>query len=513
MEPRMTHRSPVSWFAIGDLNAFFGLSLDNLLNLVVVSGLLAGVFGFPLDFTLTHIIPGTALGVMVGDLLYTWLAIRLSKKTGRPVCAMPLGLDTPSTIGIVLMVLGPVYKSSGSAQTAWEVGMAVMILMGLVKLVLSFCGDWVERHVPAAGLLGSIGGVGLALLAFFPLLAIYQAPLVGLVAIGLVLYTLTARLRLPFGAPGVFVAVVLGSALYYLLGPLGLLGQAYAAPSFSFNPALPWPTLAFLNGFPEVWRYLPIAIPFGILTVVGGINTTASARAAGDAYRTRDILLVEAFSTLVAGLAGGVVQSTPYIGHPAYKAMGARAGYTLAAGLFIGLGGFLGVIPFLVQATPLAAVMPILIFIGLEIVSQAHHSTPRVHAPAVVLAFLPSVAELVRINLSKYGVTAAALPAGELRDSFNAILILGHGFILTAMLWGGAAAHLIDRKLKKAALLLLILAAFTLFGLVHSADPSGSLYLPWEAPNELPGLIAAGYALLAIGLIFARGIEERTKGA
>ena len=72
--------------------------------------------------------------------------------------------------------------------------------------------------------------------------------------------------------------------------------------------------------------YLPLLLPFGLLMVVGGINVSESARAAGDDYRTRDILLVEAVATLVAGVCGGVAQTTPYIGQPAYK-HGARSGY------------------------------------------------------------------------------------------------------------------------------------------------------------------------------------------
>ena len=35
------------WYAAGDVNAFFGLAVDNLTNLVVLAGLLVGVFGFP----------------------------------------------------------------------------------------------------------------------------------------------------------------------------------------------------------------------------------------------------------------------------------------------------------------------------------------------------------------------------------------------------------------------------------------------------------------------------------
>ena len=126
--------------------------------------------------------------------------------------------------------------------------------------------------------------------------------------------------------------------------------------------------------------YLPLALPFAILTVIGGINVTESARIAGDDYNTRDILLTEAIATLIAGVCGGVSQSTPYIGHPAYKAMGGRAGYTLATGLFIGLGGMLGYIAFMADALPKPALAPILVFVALDITEQSlsrDAETPR----------------------------------------------------------------------------------------------------------------------------------------
>src|SRR6202008_2308074 len=114
------------------------------------------------------------------------------------------------------------------------------------------------------------------------------------------------------------------------------------------------PSLGFVKGFSiAVREYLPLALPFALLTIIGGINVTESARVAGDDYKTRDILLTEAVATLLAGVCGGVSQTTPYIGHPAFKAMGGRAAYTLACGIFIGLGGILGYIPVLVQILPL----------------------------------------------------------------------------------------------------------------------------------------------------------------
>ena len=101
-----------------------------------------------------------------------------------------------------------------------------------------------------------------------------------------------------------------------------------------------------------------------------------SAAVAGDDYNTRDILLVEGFATLLAGMCGGVIQSCPYIGHPAYKEMGGRSGYTIATGIFIGLGAVCGYLSFFVSLLPEAAVAPILIFIGIEITAQAFEATP-----------------------------------------------------------------------------------------------------------------------------------------
>ncbi|MBW1807741.1 MAG: MFS transporter [Deltaproteobacteria bacterium] len=501
------------WFTAGDLNAFFGLMLDNVTNLVVLTGILSGVFGFPVEFIFTHMIPGTALGVLVGDLIYTWLAFRLAKRTGRTdITAMPLGLDTPSTIGIAFAVLGPVYIATKDPMVAWQVGMATMIFMGIIKLVFSFAGDWIRKMVPQAGLLGSLAGIGVALLGVLPLMKLFEMPLVGMVAFGLVLYTLVAKLKLPFKIPGAAAAVIGGTILYYLLGELGLLSQAYHLPELSFSFTPPLPTLGFVDGLSRAIDFLPVAIPFGLLTIIGGINVTESARMAGDNYNTRDILLTEAIATLVAGVTGGVAQSTPYIGHPAYKAMGGRAGYTLACGLFIGIGGAFGFISSLVSVLPEAAVVPILIFIGIEIVSQTFEVCPTNHYPAVALSFLPVIAYLVLIQWKTLiGSDPSVLPDHQALQ-YPVVAALGNGFILTAMLWGAFSAHLIDRNFLKSAIFLGICAVLSLVGMIHSIVPDGKLYLPWLMNNDLPWRIGTGYAAFALLLLLLTRFKKNNRG-
>src|SRR5436309_11909600 len=149
----------VRWYGPGDVDAFCGLAVDNLTNLVVLAGLLVGVFHFPPELVLYRIVPGTALGVLVGDLVYTWLALRLARETGRSdVTAMPFGIDTPSVFGITFGDVGPVMVATKNPHFAWKVGMGATVAMGAAKLVLAFGGAWVRRAVPRAGLLGSSAG-------------------------------------------------------------------------------------------------------------------------------------------------------------------------------------------------------------------------------------------------------------------------------------------------------------------------------------------------------------------
>ena len=518
-----TDRFP-RWFSIGDINAFFGLMLDNVVNLAVLAGILVGGFGFPVDIVFTRMFPGTALGVLLGNLVYTVMAIRLARRTGRDdVTAMPLGTDTPSTIGIALAVLGPAFLAAratmperDAAIVAWQIGMATMVLMGVFKVGMSFIGGRIGRWIPAAGLLGSIGGVGVALLGALQLGEIYAEPVVGMIALGLILYALVARIRLPFQAPAVLVAVTVGAVLYYGLGAWGLTVHPVAVPEANMLFALPVPTLGFLEGMPVALRdYLPLALPFAILTIVGGINVTESARLAGDDYRTRDILLTEALSTLVAGVCGGMSQTTPYIGHPAYKAMGGRAGYTLLTGLFVGLGGVFGYIGFMAALLPRPALAPVLFFIGLEIASQAYGASPRRHMAAVTVAILPSVAVVVQILLSQVyngALMSSALdPAGTMQatgltnpafiQTVGVMIMLASGFIVTAMLWGATVAFLTDRRIVAACVTLLICGLLALFGFIHSVLPSGGVYLPWAISSALPWHWAAGYAGLAVVLL------------
>lgn len=582
-EPHMSAKK-LHWAAPGDINAFFGLMLDNIADLLLTVGLLSVAFGFPTKFALTHMVPGTAIGVLVGDLLFFWMALRLAKRTGRKdITAMPLGLDTPSTFGMVFFVLGPAFLHAkfelklselDAAQYVWHIGIWAIVLSGLFKFACAFGSNLVRKFVPRAGLLGSLTAIALVLISFLPLLDIFHYPVVGFMALAIILTALVARVRLPARIPGTLGALLVAGLIYYLMYATGTLGHEPPAPGFAPQDALfPYEWLSafrfeWVLDFQHAVKYLPIVIPFALATVVGGIDCVESAAAAGDEFDTNQVIGVEAVATLIAGLCGGVIQTTPYIGHPAYKAMGGRAAYTLATALFVGGAGLIGYFGYLYLIIPKATVFPILVFIGLEITAQSFRATPQRHYPAVALACLPALAALVLLftdNLQgQYMVRAGALnesvaeyrqlvdppppdsparaawdaveqeaerlhvisqehgaqfgdePVEPLREqlarNLQTLRILAGGFIITSLIWASALAALMDRRLSLAAAWFALAAACALFGIIHSPLPGSPLVNPLQLPENLPRMaagqtpfyLAAAY-LAASALLLAWG--------
>jgi AGZA family xanthine/uracil permease-like MFS transporter len=548
--------------------------LDNVGGMILMAGLLVGVFGFPPEFVMTRMIPGTALGVLVGDLIYTAMAFRLARRERRDdVTAMPLGLDTPSTFGAVFLILGPSFLAArgrglspdDAATHAWYLGIAMLLASGVFKLGCAAVSGLIRRAVPRAGLLGSLVSIALVLISFLPLLDIAATPVAGMVALAIILATLTARWELPGPAaaavasaalafttaavlglrppatvrwwgfelatsgpalapawaaaaaglaagallfvvlrragqvPGALMAVALGSAAFYAMHLAGLGPGPEARPSGGLTVALPLPIGSWLEWArrPGAWEealgYLPVAIPLALATVVGGIDCAESAAAAGDDYPTGPIIAVEGLATLVAGVFGGVIQTTPYIGHPAYKAMGGRAAYTLATALFVGAAGVLGFFGWIFAVLPRAVVFPILVFVGLEITAQSFKATPRRHYPALVLACVPALAYLAYLMVDRLAGEVDRLAGGpsfgrlgpEIRQWMQTLTVLSGGFIVTSLIWGTALARVIDGRMRAAAAALAVGAGLALFGVTHSPLRSGPILPPWEAVARL----------------------------
>ncbi len=539
--------SRYAWARWGDLNAFFGLILDNVAVMIVLVVLISSAnplaeCRFSREFVLTQMIPGTALGVVLGDLAYSWMAFRLARRTGRTdVTAMPLGLDTPSTFVVGPLVLLPALSDGMTRYGlnheqamvfSWHVGAILLMLVGVCKSLMSPLGGKVRQWVPRAGLLGSLAGIALALIAFVPLWThIAAVPVVGMLTLTVILASLVAHRALPGKIPGALAAVLLGAMVFFggnTLYQSGLIAWPLVPPVESqaaavwrapqLLPAFTWNLAWWNHVFLHALASLPVMLPFALATVVGGIDCTESAAAAGDEYDTRTILFTEGLASAAAGLSGGVIQNTPYIGHPAYKAMGGRAAYTLATAAFIGAAGLFGWFAHLFEWLPEAAAFPILVFVGLEIAAQSFHATPDRHYPAIVLAILPALAYLALIPMDQ--ALAGRAPAAFTAATVQSLRCLSNGFIVTSLLWASALASLLDGRLLRAAAYFGIAGVCSLFGIIHSPLQPALIALPSYVVAQMsaePAVLcqspyhwAAAYGLAA-GLLILLSLRNQSQ--
>jgi AGZA family xanthine/uracil permease-like MFS transporter len=522
------------WARWGDVNAFFGLMLDNVAALLLLVAVVASDASssanradrFTAWFVIEWIIPGHAIGVLIAAGLYTWLAARLARRTGRhDVTAMPLGLDTPSTFGVGLLVLIPTLTEAQAERGmdhntaslfAWNVGMVVLVLLGLFKTALAPLGNWARGIIPRAALLGPLAATTLALITFLPMAReIAAAPVAGLPTLAIILLALLADRGGAQRYPGVALAIVAGLCIYVLGYGVGA-WQGWDVVPLPESRILPrgleLPNLHRLGTtawWSDVWwkalAMLPLVLPFGLATVIGGIECTESAEADGDSYDTRSILLGQGLATVATGLCGGVIQTTPYYGHPAYKTMGAHVGYPVFVALALLLLAFLGWFRVLYTWVPQAVLFPVIVYIGLQTVSHSLRVTPSRHYPAVALAAIPVLAYLALIPLhlalgSRDPDAAGAGLAQTLR-------CLANGFVLTSVLWAAALATLLDGQRTRSAAFVLTAGVCSLIGLIHSPlaaaplawpDAAWLQSLPDAARFQTPYHWAASYALAAV---------------
>jgi AGZA family xanthine/uracil permease-like MFS transporter len=465
------------WFVRGDIDGFFGLFVDNLLQLMLIAVLCTQVCGMPAELVYGRILPGAALSILVGNAFYTWQARRLAIRTGREdVTALPYGINTVSLIAYVFLIIAPIYFETKDPKLAWQAGLFACLASAVLECAGAFVGDWLRRHTPRAALLSSLAGIAITFIAMGFVFQIFAMPAIALVPALFVIMVYGGQVKLPLGLPGGFVAVVLGVALGWLLRWAGL-------PSFQpldepYRFAVHWPQttftdmLAFLtNG--QGWKYFSVILPMALFNVIGSLQNLESAEAAGDRYDTRSSLLVNGFGSLVGACLGNPFPTTIYIGHPGWKAMGARWGYSLLNGVVITCLCLIGGVTLVLKIVPLEAMIGILLWIGLIITAQAFQEVPKKHSVAVALGLMPALAAwallLIETALRKVGVSlfeAAPKFGGDL--FIYGVIALSQGFILSCMLLSAMMVFVVERQFLKAAVWTAVAALLSFFGVIHA---------------------------------------------
>jgi AGZA family xanthine/uracil permease-like MFS transporter len=526
-------------FSPGDGEGFVAAFVNNLVQLLILAPLCTTVLGFSPGLIYGRILPGVAASFLVGNVFYAWQALALARREGRDdVCALPYGISTPGLFAHVFLVMLPARQlalAEGLADPerfAWHAGLVACFLGGLLEFGCAFFAASIRRHTPPAAMLATLAGVGLGFLGLAFLLQIFAAPVVGLVTLVLVFIVFFGRVRFRGGVPATLIVLAVGTILAWLTG-LAPVGGASARPLAHLRFYLPWPVpgelLAALRGG-HIFAYLSVVIPIGLLGVLASLQNIESAAAAGDEYPVRPSLVVNGLGTLTGALFGSPFPTSIYIGHPAWKKLGARAGYSLLNGVAITVVCLTGAMGALTWLIPAEAGIAIILWIGVIITAQAFEVTPPRHFPAVVVGLFPGLAAWTML-IVKTSLTAAGVgrPGGPVLDTalvqaahaagayIGGGFALEQGFLYSAMIWAAIVVCIVDRQWTRAAAWSGIGALLTLSGLMHSFVLTGrdtAINLPlldWASGHWTPGRsffpavrTALGYVLAALLFLGAR---------
>ena len=511
------------WIVRGDVDGFFGLALDNLVQLLLIETLCQFVLGFPPDLIYGRVLPGAAVSILVGNVFYAFQARKLAERTGRTdVCALPYGINTVSLIAHVFLVMLPAKAlatrigAHDPSRIAWQAGLFATLCSGIIELGLAFVAERVRKVTPRAALLSTLAGIALGFISLGFLFRSFARPIVGLATFGIVMLTYFGGVRFKGRIPGGVVAVGLGTLLSWVIG-IAPVGEHPAMPSLHLPVPVVGDLLAGSRGG-NLLPYLSVIIAMGLFNVLGSLQNIESAEAAGDSYDTRSSLMANGTGSIAAALFGSAFPTTIYIGHPGWKALGARAGYSVLNGAFVTIICVTGTLAWIAWAIPIDAGMAIVLWIGIVITAQAFQTTPRAHAPAVVVGMLPALgawgAAMAKSGLRAAGLGGAAVPfsaalIAEFAKSdvwIHGAFSLEQGFLFTAMLLSAATVAIIERKWFAAARWCAVAALLSAAGLMHSYQ--------WTSNDTVLKLtpawpFAAGYAFMALLFFSARWTTEK----
>jgi adenine/guanine/hypoxanthine permease len=515
---------PLLWTP-GDWNAFFGFGTNILVNMLVLTGLLRFVLKMPDSLVFGRILPALGLMMCLSTFYYAFLAYRLAQKTGRTdVCALPSGVSVPHMFIVTFVIMLPVTIKTGDPMKGWSAGLVWVFFQSFILMIGGFIAPYIRKITPRAALLGTLAGVSITFISMRPALEMYMTPQIGLVCFAIILASWFGGVKYPKGIPAGLVAIAVGmiiawgSNLFGLgLGGLSVKGVGDAFASFGFSIPLPAFGQVF-SGFEFLGVILVTAIPFGIYDLVEAMDNVESAEAAGDEYPTTRVLTADGVVSLIGCLMGNPFINAVYIGHPGWKAMGGRIGYSAATGIMVIVLAWFGIISVLLALVPVVAISPILLYIGMLIGAQAFQTTPVKHAPAIVLALTPHLAAWAKLQIdTMLGATVnaaqsvgglAADKVGDVKAAaiaslpqqgvlYHGLEVMGGGSIVAGLILGAIGVFVIERDFEKASGFAFAGAVLTYFGFMHgeAVGIGGGL-------GVTPG-VALAYAVVAAGFLAA----------
>lgn len=495
----------------GDIDASFGVFFDGFSKILSATGIMIGVFGMPASIVIGQIVPAIGVAMFLGNLWYFYEARCLAVKERRhDVTSQPFGVGASQLTGWLYLIMGPVYWQTNDAMLAFRVGLCAAFIGGIIEMLGAFAGKWIVKYVPHSALLGNMAGSAVVWLSVVGLATVFDQPIYAVLPLFIILIDYLGKADKRFKKiPSGVIAIVLGAVIAWASGHL-------TAENFlsSFDNVGFYVPHFFLgeifDGMKEIVPYLPIIIPLQINNFLSTLQGLESAKDVGDVYPQRRSMLMDGFTTFIGSLLGNPFPTTVYFGHPGWKAIGARAGYSIAvaiAYLLVCVSGLTGIIMAIV---PYEAVLVLLVFVGLSVATTTMQTTKPKYYPVIVISIILIVFQYIQTLIDSAvqaaGTTTAEISAAKFAEfsvPINGIQILSYGAFLSSLLIAAVLACVIDKHYFRAAAFSLGLAAASFIGMIHCET------IAWLPKNGvIMGLI---YCAVALFLFLKYWMFERKR--
>jgi adenine/guanine/hypoxanthine permease len=461
------------WWALtrGDIDTTIAQVGFNIAQMIIPVFLLAPL-GITMAFSIGHLLPGYALGFLVGSLGLTGLAVQLRKRERRTdVTAHVYGNNVPAIIAYALSIMMPVYLQSHDEVRAWQIAAAAVAWTGIIKLLAAPFAGALRRVIPVPASMTVFGAAMYSYLALVLLQRVFDQPLVGIVALTIVAVTVLAnvpitRWRIP--------PFIVAWAIPLMVGlSIGYVHPAWQGISLGLPFVASWGPLKSLAAAAP---YLSVIAPIAIYQVLQDIASVEGANAAGDNYDARSVVAWDGLGTLICGAAGSVITPVVYAMHPPYKAMGARVGFALWTPVIFLFVVMSGLTIFIAQLFPWPILAAMIAYVSVGVGMATLRRVDRAYHSAVLLGFvLPAgavVAAAINSALAALKVSAASPAVSSALNGsiyWSSVQGLGNGFLFLVLVVASLITEVIDRHFGRAAIWCLIAATFSWFGTMHSA--------------------------------------------
>lgn len=503
------------WFVWPDVDACISVSSNNIATMLSCVSIMVAVGwdGGPNDpdnVLYTSIMPGIGVALALGNCFYVVQALLYSRFTGRTdICAQPFGINTPGAFAFISSILIPTV-CSGVAQgltkqeamkRAWQLCVTANFMQGFFELMLAFSGPYIIKIVPPVALLTCLSSIGLSFLFCNTFQDESATPIISFVCFFLVIIGYFSGVH--FKVPIALVCVVMGGAIAWIDGTLSLhhsangggIVESYTNINFFYPRLFDVSQLQWMDAF----SYLSLIFPVALTVSVGTIQCCKLAHNVGDEYSVRWSMVGDGVATMIAACCGSIFGMTVFIGHPAFKKIGAKIGYCWMSACCMvvlcctGLGGFL------LTIFPIQSLNPIIMFVGIVVCCDTLEVCPRRHYAAFIIGLGPCLCSWAQgnaVNLAQsavsvaVGATIASLnttmngsipanysfsfsindlnPSSSEATGLDGMWYLGSNYLLTSVVLTSISIYCIDRRFLNAVLWSSVGALFSFFGLMHS---------------------------------------------